>query len=286
MAAAEREPASAPPIGGWRIQSAPADPRLRGLVTDTVWYEECGPGVRHREHLPGPAIGLIVNLGDRFTSHAAAEEPAVFDAGQGFVAGPSARPGASSMEGENRGVEIGLTPLGAYRLFGGRPLHELRDRAVGLGEVLGPDGERLLRQLVDAADPGQQLGLVQSFLLERLANEPAGGPFAWAWEQLSAAHGDLPMRTVARELGWSEKRLVRSFRTHFGLTPKKSARLMRFAHCVALAQEAPPNWAELALRCGYTDQAHLANEVRAFSGSTPTQLLSRILPAPPEPGKR
>ena len=285
MAAAERpddREDPAPPIGGWRLHGAPPDPRLTGLVTDVVWYEEQRPGIRVREHLPGPSLALILNLADPFSSLAPDGELTTFREGEGFATGPSTLPGASRMEGVNRGVEIGLTPLGAHRLFGGRPLHELRDLAPPVGEVLGPDGARLPRELVDLGEPDAQLARVTDFLLARLGNERAAGPFHWAWSRLAGSHGTLPIHRLAQELGWSENRLVRAFRAHFGLSPKKAARLMRFARCVELATSEAPNWAELALRCGYTDQAHLAREIRAFSGSTPTELLARILPAEPE----
>jgi hypothetical protein len=41
----------------------------------------------------------------------------------------------------------------------------------------------------------------------------------------------------------------------------------------ALRAEPTPRWAELALRLGYYDQAHLVREVRAFSDLAPTALL-------------
>ncbi len=270
-----------PPIGGWRMLEAPVDLRLSGLVTETVWYEERGPGIRHREHLPRPSISLILNLGDGFWPHAVDGWSLPLHAGEGLVAGPSMRPGGSVMRGENRGIEIGLTPLGAYRLFGGRPLHELRDRGVPLRDLLGRDACELMARLLEDPTPSQQLARVAGFLLTRLGDEGAGAPFARAWSRLASAHGSIPIRCLADELGWSEKRLVRSFREHFGLAPKETARLMRFARCVELARSARPCWTELALRCGFADQAHLAREVRTFSGSSPTALLERFLPDAP-----
>ncbi len=38
-------------------------------------------------------------------------------------------------------------------------------------------------------------------------------------------------------------------------------------------------WNDVALACGYADQAHLSREVRDFSGQTPGALAERLLPA-------
>ncbi|MEO8680996.1 MAG: hypothetical protein ABI665_18240, partial [Vicinamibacterales bacterium] len=38
--------------------------------------------------------------------------------------------------------------------------------------------------------------------------------------------------------------------------------------------DATAGGAEVALRCGFSDQAHLINECRAIAGVTPTRLLS------------
>ena len=38
-----------------------------------------------------------------------------------------------------------------------------------------------------------------------------------------------------------------------------------------MRNEAAPNWARLALECGYFDQSHFIHDFRNFSGLTPTE---------------
>ena len=57
-----------------------------------------------------------------------------------------------------------------------------------------------------------------------------------------------------------------------GLPPKLLARIVRFDRLLRqLRTGAAMSWADLALECGYYDQAHLVREVRRFTGVTPTE---------------
>ena len=53
-----------------------------------------------------------------------------------------------------------------------------------------------------------------------------------------------------------------------GLTPKFLARVLRFRHVLSRV-ETCASFADLALDCGYYDQAHCINEFREFAGRTP-----------------
>jgi AraC-like DNA-binding protein len=85
---------------------------------------------------------------------------------------------------------------------------------------------------------------------------------------------------LTRELGWSRKRIVARFREEIGLTPKQSARLLRFERARALAESGErPDWAWLAREAGYYDQSHLINEFRSFTGRTPETFFQDITAA-------
>jgi len=78
---------------------------------------------------------------------------------------------------------------------------------------------------------------------------------------------------VARELGWSHRRLIARFRDEVGLPPKFVARIARFERArEALAADPASGLADVAARCGYADQAHLTREVGELAGMTPARL--------------
>ena len=78
------------------------------------------------------------------------------------------------------------------------------------------------------------------------------------------------------ELGISHRRFIEVFHRAVGLTPKRFCRIRRFPRVLREAHQAPViRWTDVAAMCGYTDQAHLIHDFRAFSGLTPAEYTAR-----------
>lgn len=87
---------------------------------------------------------------------------------------------------------------------------------------------------------------------------------------LDSSGGDVRVEQVAAWLGVSRQHLAAQFRQHVGLSPKLFARICRFRRATAAIKAAQsPDWAELALACGYFDQSHLIHDFQEFAGSAP-----------------
>lgn len=170
--------------------------------------------------------------------------------------------------GRAYGMQVNLAPPAAYMLFG-LPLHELARREVPLEDVLAEPS--LAERLHDEGSWSARFDLLDAVLATRLADAcPPTAGVVWAWQQLCATHGRVPVGGLAAELGWSRKRLVERFREQIGLPPKAVAQLLRFEHARELGERPDrPSWAEIAFECGYYDQSHLINDFRAVTGRTP-----------------
>jgi AraC-like DNA-binding protein len=56
-----------------------------------------------------------------------------------------------------------------------------------------------------------------------------------------------------------------------GISPKRYCRIRRFQQALTrTGRGRPVDWSQVALDCGYYDQAHFIHEFRSFSGLTPT----------------
>ncbi|NUQ88662.1 MAG: AraC family transcriptional regulator, partial [Glycomyces artemisiae] len=90
-----------------------------------------------------------------------------------------------------------------------------------------------------------------------------------------------PVPVLARALGFSERQLRRRVAAAFGYGPKTLEQILRFRRATAAGER---GWARTAAEEGYADQAHLARQVRRWSGVPPTRLrLHRALPRLEDP---
>lgn len=81
------------------------------------------------------------------------------------------------------------------------------------------------------------------------------------------------MADLSRRLSISERQLRRRFERTIGLRPSSYARIARVQRAVRLALRHGWTWTAVAYEAGFSDQAHLAREVRALTGYRPSRLI-------------
>ena len=249
-----------------------------GLVRRYAGYSERAEDSRRRE-VARPGIALILGLGDPLA--VSYEEAGAATAFGAFVVGNHTRPAWTGFSGRQHGVQVDLTPAGAYALLGDA-IDDLTDRVVPLDAVLGREGVELLERLAESPSWSARFGLLDHVIGDHRDRPPLSREVRWLWQQLAACHGDARVETLLGEVGWSRRHLARRFRQQIGLAPKAYARLLRFQHLVDCLQSRPAgsSLADIAVAAGYYDQAHLNRDFRAFAGCTPTQYLSESDPDP------
>ncbi|AKU15557.1 hypothetical protein VV02_06275 [Luteipulveratus mongoliensis] len=192
--------------------------------------------------------------------------------------GLSTIPARIHHDGSQHGIMLYLTPLGLRDLFA-MPAAELVDGAVHLSDVIGPEAAALEDRLRSA--PGWScLDILGDALLARLPDRPDDGLAAQVWRRLEATQGAATVADLARESGWSVRHLSGQFTQEMGVGPKTATRLFRFGRSISQVREGG-RLADVAARCGYADQAHLAREWREMAGLSPSswRALEEFTPA-------
>ncbi len=262
--------------GGWEAVIAPPDPRLRALVSGSYhgWTEHAAGPVTRRE-VPKAAVPLILNFGPPFQVTSPADSGSTLRPYGSFLAGMTALPALTVAERYSHCLQVNLTPLGAWQVLG-LAMHELTDRVVALEDVLGPAAALLVEELAGANGWPQRFRLLDLALLRRAAGHRAPTPeVVHALARLDASCGTVAIGALAAETGVSRRRLIDRFQVQVGLTPKALARILRFNRAVGLltAPQGEPDLADIALACGFYDQAHFNREFRSLAGCTPRGFL-------------
>ncbi|MDN3357405.1 helix-turn-helix domain-containing protein [Actinomadura sp. DC4] len=246
--------------------------RLRPLVAHYSGYRYEGLPPGTHLGLPSPYLTVVISLGeptrtvmpDRRRSSLAA-----------LAGGMHMRAALIEHDGDQYGVQLALTPGGARSLFG-LPAGELAGVVVPLDEVLTARAGELIERMAGAPSWPARFAILDEVLsrqADRLPDPP--DELRHAWRLLTARGGGVRVDELAREVGWSRRHLGGRFTAEYGLTPKEAARVMRFERSTRMLRRTDrPSFADVAARCGFYDQAHLAREWNDFVGCPPSAWLT------------
>ena len=175
-----------------------------------------------------------------------------------LVAGPDTRAQFSDLATRRNLTAVRFAP-GLGPAFFRVDASELRDQRVSLEQIWA---SRRVRDIVAAVEDDPMSGLVEAVRRDLAEVRPT--PLSGLARALGSG---MTVAESASAIGWSERTLRRRAHQAFGYGPKTLSRVLRFQRALARAR-AGVDPATIAAECGYSDQPHLAREVRALSGST------------------
>ena len=177
------------------------------------------------------------------------------------------------------GVEF--TPGGALPCFD-VPISELVNLHVPLDALCAKLAAELRERMLEAATPEDKLTVLERMLTGRIVPGRARNPaVAHAVGEFQRRPDVVRISDVVDRLGLSHRRFLEVFTTEVGLTPKLFCRIRRFQRVLQLVYGGRDvEWTDVALSCGYYDQAHFIKEFLAFSGVNPSTYRASAGPYP------
>jgi AraC-like DNA-binding protein len=266
------------------IGRAPAPPLDRFI--DDIY---CLTGVPRHRRLnvpPMPSAHLFINLAGpiRLYDSDPAVPSAVFT--DGWFMGVWTRRFLIEYQTPVRVVGVHFKPWGISP-FVDMPSTELRDRCVPVDAVWEPSLDRMRDRIAGATSTGEILQILEDEMRSRLVPAPSRGLelVDHTAGRLEASWGGVSVGAQTDGAGVSGNHLATQFRSHLGVTPKRVARIYRFARLI-LSVDAlhAVDWSELAQAAGYFDQAHFSKEFKDFTGHTPSAYLALRRRFPAEEG--
>ncbi len=252
-------------------------PPLSALV-EAFYFSEGEASLQTKERrLPDGRVALVINLGHEMLRVSHREQADQFQSFHGGVLS-----GAHSQFSVLDTTTLVTTLYVCFKPGGVRPFlplpaTELTNQVVDLSRVFGTAAFDLREQLQAAQTNDERMRILECFLLARLAWEQAPHPaVTFALASFQVGHKQRSISEVTAQLGLSPKRFICLFEEAVGLTPKAFCRVLRFQEVLRRIQRGQPaRWADLALSCGYFDQAHFIHDFQAFAGLTPGAYLAQ-----------
>ncbi len=270
----------------------PAPPLDR--FVEVIWVMETGPAPHTKERLlPDGSVEFVFDLNEGAFPIFSRENLDRREVFRGNVlCGPHSQSFAIDTSVATSVAGIHFKPGGA-RPFVSLPFGELHNSHVGLESLWGHTAANRIRErLLDAPTPESKARVLEQTLLAA-APVPSRHPaVAFALNEFRMLPETQKISDVTAKIALSPRRFIDLFRNEIGLTPKLFCRVRRFQKILRqISTGQPINWTDLALRCGYFDQAHFIHDFRAFSGINPSTYTADyrghvnhvpVTPAPPK----
>jgi len=224
--------------------------------------------------LPDGCTEIVFHNGDPFNQHNSD--------------GTTQRQPLTLLVGQMRGHLL-IQPTGVVRVLGVRfwpggaypfvsvPQNEIAGQVVPLDSIWGKPGCDLHSRIFDAAGPAEGVKQIERMLLSRLYDfKDLDHGLLKTTDLIVRSGGRVSIESLADRLGISLRKLDRVFNARVGLTPKGLCRVIRFQQVFRMLERDQQirDWAQIAVVCGYYDQAHFIKEFSAFTGLTPIAYFS------------
>jgi AraC-like DNA-binding protein len=256
--------------------SLPA-PALRCFIRQYAGFRVSGLPAGVHFGLPSSDVHLIISLGHPIeVVHMpnSMQRPSALTA---LVSGLQDAPAVVRQDRSAFGLHVFIRPFGVRAILGVAS-EEISSLVLNLSDIWGTRAEDLIETLLRAHTWHERFDVLDRAFVSKLNPLSPQPEISWAWERLAKSHGSVPVQQLADEIGYSRRYFSERFREMIGVTPKLVARLLRFERACRLIADNRLGLAQVAVGCGYYDQAHLTREWYAFAGCSPKVWITRELP--------
>lgn len=222
--------------------------------------------------MPSGEPGIIFNLRDEPIRIYDWKNPDRFQSfGQAVLAGARSEPFVIDTLQQERVFGIQFHAGGLFPFFR-MPLSEIENRDVSLDCAWKGAAEIMREEILEAESIREMFATAEKVLMRQLVRPLELHPaVSFATDGFSKNPHTASVGSVTQAIGLSHRRFSQLFHEQVGLTPKAFCRVRRFQRVLHSIQAARRwDWAQIALDCGYYDQAHFIHDFQNFSGFTPT----------------
>jgi AraC-like DNA-binding protein len=210
--------------------------------------------------LPDACVDIILNTGPAFASEIGATR---MDTGRAYLIGTMTRFKEMIRPPATRLIGIRFKPGGFPFFYDHRILRDTADKTIEFDPgLLPPIPEH----------PSNLAACLDRFFADRLAT-PSQQTLTLI-ESIHQAKGRITVHELAKRNFVTTRQLERLFSLYLDISPKEFINVTRFRYAFdKIHQESSrKRLLDIACECGYYDHAHLAKDIRRYTGSAPSDL--------------
>jgi AraC-like DNA-binding protein len=247
-------------------------PPLSNFV-DLFWLYEGYSQPHDKERLlPDGSMELVVNLNEDEARVYDRQNSNQFQATRGaLLVGVQSEFFVIDTAQQRSVIGVHFKPGGAFPFFN-LPAGEFHNQHLSLELLWGTGARELRDRLLEASTPEKKFQILEESLLAHRSKPLVRHPAVnFALQEFGDARRAPSIAEVTGQIGLSSRRFIDVFNDQVGLTPKLFCRVQRFQKVLRrIAMDREVDWTDVAIECGYFDQAHFIHDFRAFSGLSPT----------------
>ncbi|NWL02584.1 AraC family transcriptional regulator [Flavobacterium collinsii] len=209
---------------------------------------------------PDGCSGILINIGSKCMTDNGSLS---MDSGKTYVVGAMNSFKDSIIEPDTHLLGACLKPAAFSNFYCYDPQSLLSNNTVEFEKSKSFDIDRVL------ADP---FNYFECFFKDRMKS--SYNPLLPVINDIDAAKGNMGIRELSQKHCTTVRQLERNFKKHIGLSPKEYSNIIRFQNALNIIRKSDHNrsLSDIAFECGYYDHAHLTNEIKRYTGFSPSLL--------------
>ncbi|MEM7100676.1 MAG: helix-turn-helix domain-containing protein [Pseudomonadota bacterium] len=252
----------------WRFQSLKLPRDLEELGVRTQVFEKAESDQSTRVEPVSDSVTLVFGLGSSWTFSNIEGDSLHTNAA---LFGPMCNPQRVINDDIGRCLEISLPPWLASEIFS--PELVSTPSPLSIAGEFDAETKAIVEAVTNSPDLETTTATLIGFLTERQAAKErvTRTEVQWAWDRLTDRQ-PVTVKSLARQIGWSERHFENVYSDAIGCSPKRSSRLARFSLAHQMLLNNSVSMAEVSAASGYYDQSHMIRNFREFAGLTPKQV--------------
>lgn len=210
--------------------------------------------------LPDGCVDIIFNLGSDCKTE---NGNFLMKSEKAYFVGTMTKCKETKMHNETHLLGIRFKPAAISAFYKFIPLHQVTNQTIELEKPFAPDLKKSIQHSANYFNQffSDKLTKPNHFLLQIV-------------ECINQHKGQIKVEALAQKHFTTVRQLERSFKQYIGISPKEFINFVRFQFTLPLIQNKTSNRSllDIAFDCGYYDHSHLTNEIKRYTGITPSQL--------------